>query len=368
MNKKISILKFVFSIFLIFTLLDFFIGKFLYNKFVRSEFIDVDISFGLKDDIYDHKFKSSHNSIVGWGNYTYSFCTDSNGFRASCKDQFRDIKEFDIAFAGDSFTEPVGLNFEKSFVGLISKSLKNKKIANLSAASYSPSIHYSKINFLLSNDYKFKEVIVFIDLSDIVDDSVCYELKDKKIVRRKTYSTCYTEPISLLNKTENFYKRKLKFSYEFYNIISESLKKIGLIKYKVPFSVTNHHRSDWTHNYKKEKYNNLSYTESTGIILENMENLAKLLKSHNIELSIAVYPWPGTLKYDQENNKHLKMWKKFCETNCKVFYDFMKPFYKMLQLDNFTNVYQKIYIKNDHHFNETGNKIIAENFLKLYKE
>ena len=116
MTKKISFFKFVISIFLIFTLLDYLIGKYLYNKFARSEFIDVDISFGLQDDIYDHKFKSSHNSTVGWGNYRYSFCTDANGFRANCKDQFSNKKEFDIAFAGDSFTEPVGLNFEKSFL------------------------------------------------------------------------------------------------------------------------------------------------------------------------------------------------------------------------------------------------------------
>ena len=46
----------------------------------------------------------------------------------------------------------------------------------------------------------------------------------------------------------------------------------------------------------------------------------------------------------------------------------MKPFYDLLKQDEFINVYRKVYIKNDLHFNEEGNKIIAENFLKLYKE
>ena len=46
----------------------------------------------------------------------------------------------------------------------------------------------------------------------------------------------------------------------------------------------------------------------------------------------------------------------------------MKPFYDLLKNDKFTNVYKKVYIEDDHHFNEEGNRIIAENFLKLYKD
>ena len=34
----------------------------------------------------------------------------------------------------------------------------------------------------------------------------------------------------------------------------------------------------------------------------------------------------------------------------------------------FYEVYKMFYIENDHHFNELGNKIIADNFLKLYNQ
>ena len=46
---------------------------------------------------------------------------------------------------------------------------------------------------------------------------------------------------------------------------------------------------------------------------------------------------------------------------------FMKPFFALLEKDEYSEVYKKVYIKNDIHFNEAGNKIIARNFLKLYK-
>ena len=98
------------------------------------------------------------------------------------------------------------------------------------------------------------------------------------------------------------------------------------------------------------------------------KKLSKLLKDNKIDLSLAVYPWPGTLKYDSENNKQVEIWQNFCILHCKKFYNFMKPFYNLLKNDDFTNVYRKVYIENDQHFNEEGNKIIAENFLKLYKE
>ena len=67
-------------------------------------------------------------------------------------------------------------------------------------------------------------------------------------------------------------------------------------------------------------------------------------------------------------NKQVEIWQNFCILHCKKFYNFMKPFYNLLKNDDFTNVYRKVYIENDQHFNEEGNKIIAENFLKLYKE
>ena len=93
-----------------------------------------------------------------------------------------------------------------------------------------------------------------------------------------------------------------------------------------------------------------------------------MLKDNKIDLSIAVYPWPGTLKYDSEDNKQVEIWENFCISRCKKFYNFMKPFYNLLKYDEFANVYRKIYIENDQHFNQVGHKIIAENFLKLYKD
>ena len=89
-----------------------------------------------------------------------------------------------------------------------------------------------------------------------------------------------------------------------------------------------------------------------------MLKLSNLLKENKIDLSIAVYPWPGTLNHYVKNNKQVRLWSSFCEFNCKKFYNLMNPFFDMLDKEDFKSLYQKIYIKNDIHFNEKGNEII----------
>ena len=109
MKNNLSIIKIFAITFLVFILLDFLAGKYIYNKFVRSDFIDVDTSFGERDDIYDHKFKKNNNSIVGWGKFRYDFCTDANGFRNSCP----------ISFITINLYSKFHLNFLDIYVSII---------------------------------------------------------------------------------------------------------------------------------------------------------------------------------------------------------------------------------------------------------
>jgi hypothetical protein len=366
MKKKFSFFKFLTITVLFFILLDLLIGNYIYKKFIRLNFVDVDLSVGIRDKVFDHNFKSSYKTNrAGWGPIRFTICTDPNGFRTNCNNQYRNLKKFDIAFIGDSFTEPVGINYEDSFVGIIEDKLKNKKIANLAITSYSPSIYFSKINYLISKGFSFKEIIVFLDISDIRDDTICYKLEKNIVERRKDLSCLRLEP-TLNEKFWFYFKKRFRLSFELYNVIEINLYNQNIINFPIPKKVLDNPRSNWTHNYDKTFYRNLELSESTGIALKNMELLSKLLKDNGIDLSVAVYPWPGTLKYDVVNNQHLKLWENFCVLNCKKFYNLMIPFFKMKESEGFSSLYKRVYIKNDVHFNKEGNNIIAKNFLKMY--
>jgi len=363
MNKKYTVLKIILITIFLSLILDAIVGEYFYKKFIRKNFLDIDSSYAIKNHIFHHDFKKNFKGLAGWGNVNYDFCTDGNGFRDSCSNQFNEIKQFDIGFIGDSFTEASGVSYEDSFVGLISSNLKNKKIANLGISSYSPTIYYAKINYLLSAGYKFKEIIVFLDLSDLIDDTACYILKDNKAIQRKTFPSCYKNNAIKKNMIYNFFTSNFHLITQLYNLI-----KSKIVKYEAPNEIINHTRSDWTYNYKKENHNNYEYEESIKIIKQNMLKLSELLRSKNIDLSIAVYPWPSTLMNDTENNKQVKLWKEFCSINCKDFYNFMPPFFNEIKKTNFTEVYKKFYIKDDVHVNSEGHKVISNFFIKNYNK
>lgn len=368
MKSIFSVAKILIITIFTFILLDFVFGKYLYKKFIRKNFKDVDTSFAIKDKVYDHKFASNFKGLAGWGNIRFEFCTDSNGFRSSCEDQFRNTKNFDIGFIGDSFTEAVGVDYKDSFVGVIESNLKNQKIANLAVASYGTAIYFSKINYLLDQGYNFKEIFVFIDLSDIVDDTLCYKLDNGSVKRRSTFKKCFEGDLEFQDSLNEFLKKRLRLTYETTNLLKNKLVEKKIISLKPSLLQGEHERSKWTYKYESAKYNNYSLEEATNIQFENMNKLSSLLKSKNIDLTIAVYPWPGTLKNDVENNKQTILWREFCKNNCKNFYNFMKPFFEISKNKEFYEVYKMFYIENDYHFNELGNKIIADNFLKLYNQ
>ena len=46
----------------------------------------------------------------------------------------------------------------------------------------------------------------------------------------------------------------------------------------------------------------------------------------------------------------------------------MPPFFAQLEKNEFSEVYRKYFFENDVHINEEGHRLIAENFLDLYRE
>jgi hypothetical protein len=363
--------KIIFFTLIFFISLDLLLGNYVYKKFLRGNFIDVAKDFGRADNFFHHNLLASYKTDrAGWGEARYSYCSDANSFRSKCSDRFRANKDFNIGFIGSSFTEGTGVNFEESYIGIIESKLGDKKIANLAIALYSSSIYFAKINHLLSEGYKFEEIIVFMDISEIRNETLCYKLKNNKVVERDTINSCYGEnPIfheQFKNKVLRFVKAKLKLSYKFYSLIKLELINVGLIKYKAPSKIVDNPEFEWTYKYNPKNYNNFSYDEAINLSLKNMKKLSKLLKEKKIKFSIVVYPLPGTIKNDVVNNKQVKIWDEFCVTHCDNFYNLMPYFFRLLNNYEFSEIYKKYFFENDVHINKNGHKFLAESFLSLY--
>ena len=134
--------------------------------------------------VYHHTLIPNYEGIGYWGPGTYHVCTNGSAFKDNCAKKGVVEKSFDIAFMGDSFTEGVGLPYEKTFVGMVAAKYPDLKIANLGVVSYAPSIYLAKLRELYAQGYQFKKVIVFIDIGDVQDEALTYDTVDGKVISR----------------------------------------------------------------------------------------------------------------------------------------------------------------------------------------
>ena len=128
----------------------------------------------------------------------------------------------------------------------------------------------------------------------------------------------------------------------------------------------NYNRSAWTYNQEITGYRDGGVEEGIKNSLLYMKKLHKLLEENEIKLSVAVYPWPGQLLHDQENSLQVKIWKKFCENRCSRFINYFPVFFDFLKNQSKDQVIEKFYIQDNFHFNEDGNKLIADFFVKNF--
>ena len=334
----------------LFLILDFLIGE----RFLKKiGLIYLEELIRVSNDQYEYSFEKNLNvDYAVWGNQYYKLCTDNRGFKFNCFDEEK--KTYEIAIIGDSFTEGIGLPFEKTFVGML-KSKKNLDLVNLGVASYSPHIYLKKIKYLISNKIiKFNHIIVAVDLSDLEDDWIRSSKLKKNINEKKNLRFELKEKI----------KKKLIYNLPITYII---LKKINwFVKINLKNQLNANHleyknnRASWSYDLN---YKNLN--EKLKIHIKKMTETYNYLKDNNIKFSILIYPHQVSIKYDKKNSLYRKTWEEFCINKCINFIDAYTVFFDELNHSSKEEIMKKYYIPGDPHFNEEGNKKIYE-ILNLY--
>ena len=338
-------------------LVDFFIGGFFLPCHEREQ-LEVSRckdSLRVSHPVYHHDLEKNVQVSEKWGNRNYSVCTDENGFKISCNSKNKSSKNYDIAFIGDSYTEGIGLTYEETFVGQIEQSRPDLKIANLGVSSYSPSIYYSKVKFLLEQGITFKELVVYIDISDVQDEAISFALSDDLVVSKG------------LDGNHHFNLKKfVRWSFPLTYFGLYRLKNLNSPAHtEDPFSYLNegYSRSAWTFNETSIGYGTLGVTGGIEQSLKSMTKLSELLKSKGISLSIGVYPWPGQLLYDTAQSKQVRIWQDFCKTRCLRLHNSFESFFSIKDKISANKTIELYFIPGDVHHNRQGAEVIANDFL-----
>jgi len=368
--------------------------------------------FRVSHPVYHHDLSPGFRGIGHWGTWTYPVCTDGNGFKSRCDQTKTKDKNFDVAFIGDSFTEGIGLPYEKTFVGIVASRFPQLNIANLGVVSYSPSIYLSKLTYLFAQGYRFKHIVVFIDIADIYDEANSYDLHDNQWVVDKGEAYPFSKfkqarrwairhfPLTALgwDKVQSFFIQNFKLDRA-RSVISDSVTLLNTAKANETVAATssqtsqppqqkesaladtepsrslpstvarniyegiyekNYPKSEWTYNAKSTHYGSAGVLGTLDKMKQEMTALLKLAKAHGAEVSVGVYPWPGQLKFDNNNSLHVQFWKEFCVDQCLHFYNAFPAFFSLVNETDAQRVIMDYYFAGDVHFSEQGNRVLAD--------
>ena len=342
-----------------------------FNPFKLREPLNNGKALYVRDNLGWYDLGADFNGESRYGNNYFYVKTDKNGLRINhlknSNDLYTDEKIF---FIGDSFTFGVGLDWEKSFIGILNKDF-NINAINAGVNSYSPTTYKYKLRSLIDEGLisKNQKVVIGLDISDVFDEASRWtEYRDKPAIIKEV-NKLNKKKLNVKNiKSElSFNKRKKNFK-NFYNIYNFKLSHqiyFGIERFIKRFlddiQVRNNDRSKFTHEDWKlidEKFSPLGIEQALTKIRVKLFEISQISSKNDNKLYLLIYPWPAQLAYEGHFD-----WPKYVQETCieidcagviNAFPDFLK--YK----DNSKYWQRELYLKGDMHFNEKGNFVLAE--------
>ncbi len=313
----------------------------------------------VRSEVFHHGFQPLACVRDDWGGHLTDYRINSLGLRDASARQVALLGDRRrLLFIGDSFTEGIGIAYEKTFVGLVARALEPKgmEVLNAGCASYSPIIYYRKIRWLLDQGFRFDELAVFIDVGD-VQDEVTYFLDgdgnvasdERRRIREERENIRYALPRPLRDLTvRQFLKRNTIGLFALYHGLEEAVK--------------NEDRRDGLWTADPRLYEQFG-REGLARARRHMDLLADLVAQHGIRLTVAVYPWPDQVRRGDLRSAQASFWKQWAADRGA---DFLDYFPRFVDPARSREILAREFIPGDIHWNEAGHQAVAEGFLELW--
>jgi hypothetical protein len=307
-----------------------------------------------------------------YGPFIYPVTTDSYGFR---KSETEDAQaKYDVIFLGDSFTYGVNGPWHETFVGMFAKR-SGARVLNAGVSSYSPTPYLYQYKKALKNGLlnKRHSIVIGIDISDVQDEAAYWDWDEKSELHPKKMVTSFSDQKPSYNSPT--LRQKIR------DALPMSVTLYRFIRYQLVASrvdplvadLTEKPRSaftweSWSKLNKTRPQDNPSGYAPLGVegglvkIASRVAQISGEAKKHHSKVYILIYPWPAQLTYVDTFN--WSAWvKDLCvSVSCMGVIDTIPHFRKLAGESN--SWYEDYYLKGDIHFNEKGNRVLAEHLLE----
>jgi hypothetical protein len=303
-----------------------------------------------------------------------------------------------VLFMGDSFTEGWAVGWEASFAGRLADrwAPQGIEVLNAGVSASAPSIYYRRVRHLIEEvGLRFDALFVAIDISDIRDEAVTFDLDgDDRVVQ-----------ISMAFDTK-FVRSPTPTDHVVFALVDNSftarvahplLTRLGLLSYHrlggtdgPPVDLRSHapplplplghlpveppaFRPDSVTRSPNDFRSAYSYwslvaedwraygRDGLQIAAERMDRLVLLLRRHSIPLAVSVHPWPSNLEAREADPVQVRFWREWARTRGATFVDLFEPFQKLGPAAVASH-----YLDGDVHWNAAGHALVAEEIARRY--
>jgi hypothetical protein len=318
---------------------------------------------------YHHGFAPNFDGFDIWGEARYRLITNSLGFKdGATRNVPLKASSHRVLLMGDSFAEGIGMTFEDSFAGLLYRAGQERtektEFLNAAVASYSPTIYYKKIKYLLDSGLTFDEVVLFADTSDVLDEATSYFCIDEN-PKYRVYCTMppgTVEAGAAQAVKSNFFIDHFAVTNRVRITIKKSLQSFNGRK-RAAIN-TDHKRIGWVIPGLDlgNDYQPLGVEGGIARSMENMKALSDLLMARKIPLTVVVYPWAQQLAQGDRDSRQISLWREICLGRCKAFINLYPVFFAAKEADR--DWYEHLYILGDDHFSAAGNRMVFQEVVK----
>ena len=265
---------------------------------------------------YDEFYYELKKNCIGKYRFKKSFpivktITDEMGLRVGENSLPKNKNKKNIFIFGDSFTYGVGIEYEKTYVGLIEKKFSNYNVYNFGVGSYSPSVYLYKLKKTLEKNIVPEKILLFLDLTDLIDEASRWTY-DESIVNVRL-ATNYVYKNS--KKKEKFTKKNFKLLNNvssYINYHSRNLREFANIKLNEKRKIKTSIQGSFTYkdlnSLDKRFWKNGVFLKGKNNLKKRLSQISDISKKNNIEFYLIIYPWAETLEFGQKKFS----WSEMC--------------------------------------------------------
>lgn len=242
------------------------------------------------------------------------------------KNYYESTFDESIIVLGDSFPAGYGIDTEKTFFKIVENNL-GKNLINLSAQGTDPRDYWNRFNHFVKNENYAEIVYFFLPQNDFISRKKDKLENNKRAKKRNSLSTVIKQILS-------------KYTYS-YNALAS-----------IKFLYFNEDKS----------YQNFSYNfQNKEIIDYTYSYVEKIMKIENKRKTLIIIPARKDFQYNGNDKSYKKLyWYEQLKKMSKLYNFMFIDLYDIFLVDE----QYKYYHECDGHWNEFGNKIVSEYYLK----